>query len=141
MNQNLSERAQKIVDFLDKEILKMIKDFSVGSASVTYAQICNMPSYWIEIEEGVFARRSKKTNSECFVIECKMNAGAILKIHNHPDYKELFKVITGVIFDKVSKITLGLNQKHTFNETIYHWIECIEDCFIEIYCTPITPQV
>jgi len=131
-------KEEQVLNWVNNKInsqKKIIEDFQKGNSIISFAEIKMIPRSWIEISKGIFARTREKVDENTIILECKMNSGALLKIHSHSDYSELFKPITGVILDKVENIYMKPGDQHAFLPGIWHTILCLEECFIEITCT------
>jgi quercetin dioxygenase-like cupin family protein len=70
-----------------------------------------------------------------FMVRCYMRSGVTLPLHHHPDYSELFYIISGILVDLVTGISYGPGDLVTFNQMIRHHMSCTADAEISIKCT------
>lgn len=133
----MTRKNEDILDWLQKSLRTVAqKKFSTDQDDpVRFDDYADSPTdKWIELYPGCDVMFTDRTDSR-FVIHCRMTEGILLPIHHHPDYTEIFTIISGCIFDLVSYDVLTKNTKpRTFLPNVSHAIRCESDCYMTIEC-------
>ena len=136
-------RKQKLKNHLDDYAINLekviqAKFYREDYKSVTWSDLISLRfGVWISISEGVdvFLTWMDKEKSK-FKILCKMAAGAVLGIHDHPDYFEFFKVLVGRMVCLYNpEIDLHAGDSYTFDMNEIHHPMAPVKTVIEIICS------
>ena len=130
------EKEITIHNWIDRKIEKaknVIEQFQEGNHLVDFRTIETLSDEWQPIAKDVLVRVIFRSTRK-IVLQCKMEKGAILLIHAHPDYLERFRIKEGILLDKESNSILDKHNGKTFKLREYHTMIAVQKADMEIDC-------